>query len=86
MNYRIQGAAESHARVVAGPAAGSGWLRVGMGSGSSVVQQPKDQQADGPQNLADTQDIHHHLGATGPAGADGDASGCASAGDGAASH
>lgn len=59
--YQTQGAGASHVRVGAGQAGGWGWLQAGKESESGVVLQPAGQLADGPQNLGDTQDIHHHL-------------------------
>lgn len=58
---QIRDVAASRARGVAGPAGGWGWLRAGRGSAPGVVQRRAGQQAGGPQNLGDTQDIHHHL-------------------------
>lgn len=60
-SYRKPGAAASRVRVEVVRAAGWEWLRVGTGSGRGVVLQLEGLQVGVPQNLGDTQDIHHHL-------------------------
>lgn len=83
--YQRLGDAASRVRAAAGPGAGWGWRRAGRGSGPSGVRLPGGlRPADGPPNLEDTQDIHHHLGVGGLAGGGGGVSGCVSAGGGAA--
>lgn len=60
--YRRLGGAASRVREAAGPGEGWGWRRAGKGSGPGEVQLPGDLlPVDGPRNLEDTQDIHHHL-------------------------
>lgn len=85
MEHRTQGAVASRVHVGAVRAGGWGWLRAGTGIGRGVVRLPAGLR-DVPQNLGDTQDIHHHLGAAGPVGADGGVNGCASADGDAASR
>lgn len=86
MECRKLGAAASRVHVEVVRAAGWEWLRAGTGSGRGVVLRLEGLQAGVPQNLGDTQDIHHHLGAMDPVGAGVGASGCASADGGAASR
>lgn len=85
MEYQRLGGAASRVRVAAGRGGGWVWHRAGRGSGPGEVQLPGDLlPADGPPNLGDTQDIHHHLGEEGLAGGGVDESEYASAGGGAA--
>lgn len=60
--YRRLGGAAFRVHVVAGQGEGWGWRQEGKGSGPGEVQLPGDLlPGDGPPNLEDTQDIHHHL-------------------------
>lgn len=86
MECRTQGAGASRVRAGAVRAGGWGWLRAGRGTGPCAVHRPAGQQADVPQNLGDTQGIHHNLGAAGPVGASVGVNGCASADGGVASR
>lgn len=61
VSYRTQGAGASRVHAGAVRAGGWGWLRVGRGTGRGAVRRPVGLRADVPQNLGDTQDIHHHL-------------------------
>lgn len=85
MEYRRLGGAASRVHAAAGRGEGWGWRRAGKGSGPGEVQLPGGLlPGDGPPNLEDTQDIHHHLGEEDLAGGGGDGSEYASAGGGAA--
>lgn len=60
--YQKQGGAASRVRAVAGPGESWGWRRAGKGSGPGEVLLPGGLlPADGPRNLEDKRDIHHHL-------------------------
>lgn len=87
MAYQKLGVAASRVHAAAVPGAGWGWHREGRESAPGEVRLPEGlRPADGPPSLENTQDIHHHLGAEGLAGAGGGVSGCASAGGGGASR
>lgn len=60
--YQRLGGAAFRVHVAAGRGEGWGWRQEGKGSGPGEVQLPGDLlPGDGPPNLEDTQDIHHHL-------------------------
>lgn len=61
VSYRTSDAGASRVRAGAVRAGRWGWLRAGKGTGRGAVRRPAGLRADVPQNLGDTQDIHHPL-------------------------